>query len=958
MGCYLRKKLIGVMLCVFVASFLISAILFAVNLECGKSVDSALFSEKLVLNLGENIPTKTVAFDDGTESGRGHEVGVMLQYSETFSCGHLEINSEKELEEHRKELRAYYEKRNENIIENLNLSDYIDNAYSFYGPFIEYRYETADDFFKNDFSLVKAADCATLEKVYVEEHDLKDDASRNTGRNAYNFTDALADIGIAGKEFTGKGIKIGIVESGVPDNTVNLNGVTYETLGSTLTSHSFHTSSIIGANSGIANDAELYFAALENNTFLACGNWFIEKGVTLINRSNGGATGTYNSYSAYADYLVRENKVTFVNSAGNEGDKNTIGYPSTGLNVISVASNDWNKAISSFSSAGMQPGETVSLAKPTLTAPGGSLSGIKNISGSISGTSFSAPMVTGVVALLMEEFPELKYQPEKVMALLTASCTPAAGQFDVWDHDAGFGIINYQLARENYKNTARFNTANDVSSADTVIYETAVSVPFGATIKPRVEVLANSKQTNTGSLQSIEYSDIKIDVVHSETGELLVHGDTISNLAFVEFTNETYIDENWTTDFLLRVYLGSEKAFTESEDCALSYRIEEPYEPFGLIFSDGRYWQDGDAVEDDFYYEVFASGYEIDAVYVYAPDGEDYVPYQNKSLISVGSCAGDYTFYFEYNGGEISYDFTVCLNYVDFELFRNGESVYEGTVYGSVPQSDSGQYFKWGETIKITASTTEDICLLSLNEDILISREEYEQGEFEITFSFYNGNELSVIIHITHETPKLIIDGKSYGDGESLKINADYALQWFAYDENAGAYIKVTADGLEKRYDLPVEIPEILLVAGDGEVKVYTVEICDEFGDTATLSLTIDKIPPQGFVISGEKAVEQDEVIFGEVIINIAEESVTIEVFRNNELIDYNVGDALTDAGNYEVRLTDEAGNKTTYRFVIGDISENGATPVWIPIFLVVFILIIGGITAVAIVVYKKKKRK
>lgn len=578
MGKKARKTIKYTLFAVLFALFFTSVTVFLATAFRAREDNYVPFSQKVVVSVKEEAQ-HSVSSD---ETPYVSSINVMLQYAETFTCEHVQINSEEELEAHRAELKAFYSVRNAQIIGDLDLSDCVSATYSHYGPFIEYRYESAEDFFARDYAVLERSDSEVLEKVYVEECDFFDDATRNSGRNNYAFTDALNDIGISDKQFTGKGVKIGIVESGVPNNIVNLTEGAYETYGSTLTAHSFQTSSIIGANTGIATDARLYFAALSDYSFVSCCNWFIDNGVNLINRSNGGATGTYNSSAAYADYVVKETKITFVNSAGNSGDTNISSYPGTGVNVISVASTDWNKAISSYSSAGMQPNETVSLAKPTLAAPGGSISGIPNVGGAISGTSFSAPMVTGVVALLMEEFNELKFHPEMVMSLLSNTCNPAAGQTETWDHDAGFGIVNYARARANYKNTTLYDVPASASTGYRVRHW--VYVPNGATVKANVSLLLNSKQKYDNSLLAVNYSKLRLSVMNNDTGNIVLTGNTISNISYITFSNT-----NTSAWFSLCVDLDSAKATAETELYALNYVIdnEAPSALYAQIYKNG-----------------------------------------------------------------------------------------------------------------------------------------------------------------------------------------------------------------------------------------------------------------------------------------------------------------------------------------------------------------------------------
>ena len=293
----------------------------------------------------------------------------------------------------------------------------------------------------------------------------------------------------------------------------------------------------------------------------------IGRGVNVINRSNGGASGTYNSQSALVDYVIQSRKITFINSAGNEGDINKIGHPSTGLNVICVGSNSSNKAIAYSSSAGLSS-EYNFLYKPTLVAPGDKLYDIPNVYSTISGTSFSTPMVTGIVALLMDEYPELKNQPEKVLSILTDSCTSVSGQCSFDDHDAGYGMVNYQNAREAYMNTYSFEIPK-LQPANSLLWSKNIEVPLGKTVFASADVIYNPITSWKCSPSDLTHSKIGFEIKDSD-GQYVCNGISKSNLGHIAFTNNNLQSNN----FILEVYLSGSKNNNSREDCSLSYRID------------------------------------------------------------------------------------------------------------------------------------------------------------------------------------------------------------------------------------------------------------------------------------------------------------------------------------------------------------------------------------------------
>ncbi|MGW0734186.1 type VII secretion-associated serine protease mycosin [Streptomyces sp. NPDC002851] len=171
-------------------------------------------------------------------------------------------------------------------------------------------------------------------------------------------------------------------------------------------------------------------------------------------------------------------KVVVVASAGNDGLGGNVKetYPASYEGVLAVASSDRNNERAAFS----QSGEFVDVAAPGVdmisTVPGGGHC-------SDNGTSFSAPYVTGVVALLKEKRPT--WTPQQINAQIMQTAERA-----IPGHDrlVGWGVVDpVRALTEADKRIERPVPGND--NAEKAKPPSAIPLPLGETAQERASRL-------------------------------------------------------------------------------------------------------------------------------------------------------------------------------------------------------------------------------------------------------------------------------------------------------------------------------------------------------------------------------------------------------------------------------------------------------------------------------------
>jgi len=255
--------------------------------------------------------------------------------------------------------------------------------------------------------------------------------------------------------FTGKGIKIGIIDSGIDQNHPDLEiagGISY--IGSPTDyhddhGHGTHVAGIIAARDndigiiGVAPEAELYAIKVMGNDRL--GNtsdvvrgieWAVANDLDIINLSI--TTQQKSIIMESALHNAYEHGLLIVGSAGNNlkefNEPVDVLYPARFPTVMAVGAVNENNKKSTFSYYGnslefVAPGEEI-ISTFIANLPNKPYA-------SSSGTSMAAPFVTGVAALYKEAYP--LFDNKKIRSLMQASTIDLGPPGK--DSQYGYGLV-------------------------------------------------------------------------------------------------------------------------------------------------------------------------------------------------------------------------------------------------------------------------------------------------------------------------------------------------------------------------------------------------------------------------------------------------------------------------------------------------------------------------------------
>lgn len=527
-----------------------------------------------------NIFENSKKIDNNIDYEFSHEIksiSVVIKFNSSQSTIDTYNNKQYTLKEKDEKLKKERLKNKElAVIKNnclnkeMNLSKY-GYEFSEYSPF---AFKTFNDLktLEDDKKLLsKLSKNSDVQKIYINaEYNKTTDTSASTNITESNIITSLQDakelININNSEATGINVKVGIIDSGHINNHPNFIGYSLTNIGGTTSGTVHHTAavaSIIGGTYGIAPNCELFVSRFSNGSNLQNSvEAMIDENISLINISaysdyNTGNYALYDGYSAYLDYISWHYGICFVVASGNDSDSLKVVNPALGFNVITVGSTDGEKNVAYNSCWKVpnvdeinDPDATTNYyyLKPTLVAPGENIV-IPNVSSTQkgeAGTSFAAPMVTGVIALLMETHPILVGNPQLISSVLISGCESLPGQINTWDPQGGAGFLNYKNSLDILGNSSNYglgNLTNSNSNNDNLI-DLQFETNYEALVRISITNNINSEvSAPSGELCNIYNSPIRIEIYKNSS--ILYTYYMTQNIYLIQFCTEDYLENNY-----------------------------------------------------------------------------------------------------------------------------------------------------------------------------------------------------------------------------------------------------------------------------------------------------------------------------------------------------------------------------------------------------------------------------
>lgn len=321
-------------------------------------------------------------------------------------------------------------------------------------------------------------------------------------------------------------------------------------------------------------------------------DYLIGKNVSVINMSFEFTTSNaYSSIDEAIDEIAALHNITFIVSAGNlRSDYNPtakITSPAHAYNAISVGNLDTTGSAPyavNTSSNYNQSGCTWETNKPDICASGTDITFSKSsvATESNTGTSFSAPYVTGVVAQMMEADSSLKTNYTRVKALLLVSANNSTSivsttnsnslisDSSVLRNKSGGGIIDAGIAVDMARRHCGTGGVYDLSQSQTIgqLFKVSSASALTAEAGQTIRMVLCFNKPESGVLNSQYGNNIDLGMYEGDT-PILTTSSTKNNVEILQYTTTT--QKTFNLRAFLRNYISSSS--TTYLKISVAYRI-------------------------------------------------------------------------------------------------------------------------------------------------------------------------------------------------------------------------------------------------------------------------------------------------------------------------------------------------------------------------------------------------
>lgn len=517
----------------FLLVIVITSIIFIINFIVTPRIDYSKIEEK---SLSKFVNQTTEIKDDELveeEVERVIIVQLLLDYERFGNIKNKldsinDDNYKEKRNEHRKKAKEYHEGNNKSVLKGIKIKNYQELYISKYSPFIDITYDY--DYFMNHKNEILVE--LTNNKYVKEVRLIEDEKFIDCMPHVADAVDAL-DV-YTNRTKTGDGVVVGILESGViktnndllQDADITIRPNVLNVLNKS--DHSTEMAQLIAGTYGIAPGVKLLNAYADTNLNQEI-EWMIDNNVDIINMScgEGDPDGCYSDMSAYVDYIAYTYDIIIVAAAGN-----TYGYvdnPGLGYNVITVGACVNGGAVIDYSAFNVVDGPI----KPTIAVPGSSVSVDGVLGGETAGTSASTAICSGLIALLLEDYPSLATDKARLIALIVTnayeSMTYSYEEPNGFDRDTGGGMFSYQNIIDHY-NTA-FDYTNTSGQANTIYKSRQIYLTEGQNLRAAFASIAQA----TGDAEETVFTDYDIYLKDPSGNIVVFYTETTSNVMMVNY---------------------------------------------------------------------------------------------------------------------------------------------------------------------------------------------------------------------------------------------------------------------------------------------------------------------------------------------------------------------------------------------------------------------------------------